>query len=132
MDTLALIPGGCACGDVKYEIRGAPIELVHCDCASCRRASGGEPVTLLLVDRQDFKWLRGQNRVVTARVTLKNRGAEDEESSDANEFTSTCRRCGSDLPRVHQYLPVVLVPTTSLDGDARAIASRPEASNLQV
>ena len=131
MDTSALIHGGCACGAAKFEIHGAPIELVHCECASCRRASGAESVTLLLVERDNFRWLRGQSRVVITRQPPKKRGVEDEESSDANEFTASCRRCGSDLPRVHQDLPVVLVPATSLDGDARSIASKPEASSLQ-
>jgi hypothetical protein len=117
---------------VKYEIRGTPIELIHCDCADCRRASGAEAVTLLLVERADFHWVRGERGVLKTRRIPKHKGVEDEESNDANEFTASCRRCGSHLPRVHQQLPVVLVPATSLDGDARSIASKPEASSLPV
>ena len=37
--------GGCLCGRVRYACLGAPRWVVHCHCASCRRASGGVVAT---------------------------------------------------------------------------------------
>jgi hypothetical protein len=45
------------------------------------------------------------------------------EGRDAS--TVVCRRCGSELPRVHSKLPVVLVPAESLES-----ACRPEPDLL--
>ena len=33
--------GGCLCGAVRYEVRGAPERVGLCHCADCRKASGG-------------------------------------------------------------------------------------------
>jgi len=34
------ITGGCACGGVRYEVRGPLREVVACHCVQCRRTSG--------------------------------------------------------------------------------------------
>ena len=36
----ALITGGCLCGAIRYQARGAPTTMGHCYCADCRKASG--------------------------------------------------------------------------------------------
>lgn len=36
---VATITGGCLCGQVRYEARGAPTMMGHCYCADCRKAS---------------------------------------------------------------------------------------------
>ena len=35
------ITGGCLCGALRYEARGAPTFSGFCFCADCRKASGG-------------------------------------------------------------------------------------------
>ena len=35
-----VITGGCACGGVRYEVRGRLRDVITCHCAQCRRTSG--------------------------------------------------------------------------------------------
>ena len=35
-----VIQGGCACGGVRYEVRGALRPIIACHCVQCRRTSG--------------------------------------------------------------------------------------------
>lgn len=32
--------GGCACGAVRYTVKGAPLAMVECQCRQCQRESG--------------------------------------------------------------------------------------------
>jgi len=34
------LTGGCLCGALRYEARGAPQFMGHCYCSDCRKASG--------------------------------------------------------------------------------------------
>lgn len=40
MDEHRIRQGGCLCGAVRYEVRGAPIKSGVCHCADCRKATG--------------------------------------------------------------------------------------------
>jgi hypothetical protein len=35
-----VITGGCACGAVRYEVRGRLRDIIACHCRQCRRTSG--------------------------------------------------------------------------------------------
>jgi hypothetical protein len=37
---MTTITGGCLCGQLRYEARGAPDGMGFCYCADCRKASG--------------------------------------------------------------------------------------------
>jgi hypothetical protein len=37
---MKVIQGGCACGGVRYEVRGALRPIIACHCVQCRRSSG--------------------------------------------------------------------------------------------
>jgi hypothetical protein len=47
--------GGCACGQVKYEIAGEPTRMVNCHCRDCQRASGSAYAAILGFERAAMK-----------------------------------------------------------------------------
>jgi len=104
------LQGHCVCGEVEFEIRGVPIDWIQCACARCRGAGNSEYGSVLIVDRADFQWLRGESYV-----------AEPRELEASHSSSASCRRCGSDLPRVLQDLPVVVVPADSLASEPAGI-----------
>jgi hypothetical protein len=42
--------GGCLCGAVRFTIAAAPLGVVHCHCAMCRKHSGAAFLTYALFD----------------------------------------------------------------------------------
>ena len=46
---MAVLTGRCLCGAVRYEYEGAPPEVFHCHCESCRRHASS-PITAFLVN----------------------------------------------------------------------------------
>jgi hypothetical protein len=50
MDTSepSIYTGGCLCGALRYEVRGAPDSQGLCFCADCRKASGSAFIPFLL------------------------------------------------------------------------------------
>ncbi len=76
--------GGCQCGDIRYEIRGEPVDLYVCHCRECQKQSSSAFGISLLVKSSDLVLLRGAPKVWTRPATLGG-------SLDC-EF---CPRCGS-------------------------------------
>jgi hypothetical protein len=52
--------GGCLCGAVRYAARAAPLRVVSCHCATCRRASGAAFLTFVHFPAGAFAWTRGE------------------------------------------------------------------------
>lgn len=100
------ICGSCLCGDVAYRISGPPLRMVNCHCENCRRARSAAYASNLFVRAKDFRWIRGEERVVSYRLP-----------GTPSFATAFCRRCGSDLPRVAKGEAVVVVPAGTLDSD---------------
>jgi hypothetical protein len=108
-----MLHGSCLCGDVAFEIHGAPLRMVNCHCEACRRAASAAYASNLFVAARLFCWIRGESQVVSYRLP-----------GTPSFATAFCRRCGSDLPRVSRGEAVVIVPAGALDGDP---AIRPDA-----
>ena len=57
------LTGGCQCGDIRYEIRGEPVDLYVCHCRECRKQSSSAFGISVLVRAADFILLSGAPRV---------------------------------------------------------------------
>lgn len=82
MSETSIFTGGCLCGAVRYEARGAPLGVNHCHCTQCQRVSGAAMLTWATWPRASVKMLGG--------------AAADYESSPG-VMRSFCARCGSTL-----------------------------------
>lgn len=61
--------GGCFCGAVAIEARGAPIDMGYCHCDSCRSYSGA-PVTAFTLWRADMvKVIKGEEHLARFNKT---------------------------------------------------------------
>jgi len=98
--------GSCLCGDVAFEIEGAPMTMQSCHCQRCRRSKGAAHATNAFYKATQFRWLRGEHRVATYKLP--------EAQRSANSF---CRRCGSVMPRVSLEHNIAVVAAGSLDTD---------------
>lgn len=58
-----LATGGCLCGNVRYEARGAPLSVIWCHCTSCRRHAGAPAVALAGYRRDQLRYTSGAPRV---------------------------------------------------------------------
>ena len=54
--------GHCACGAVTYGFDTDPTFIANCHCTDCKRASGGEMATFVVVSAADFTLLSGHTK----------------------------------------------------------------------
>ena len=61
--------GGCPCGAVRYEVRGALRPVVNCHCTLCRRTSGhfaaftaARSEDLVLIESEGLRWYQASAR----------------------------------------------------------------------
>jgi hypothetical protein len=104
-----MIRGSCFCGGVRFEFPRAigPFELCH--CSRCRKASGSAFFAWLLVKREDFKLVQGQEQIKTFEAPVL--------EAPPAYCTNFCRSCGSPVPNPLKELPYVEVPAGLLDDD---------------
>ena len=51
------------CGKVRYEIRGAPRVTYYCHCGKCRKQSGSSFATNVIVLKEDFFIVAGEDAI---------------------------------------------------------------------
>lgn len=100
----SVLTGGCLCGAIRYEARGAPLHRTVCHCSICRRAAGAPMVAWFTVKPADFAFTAG--RPISYRSSAKAR-------------RSFCPVCGTQLTFKMDALDEIDVTACSLD--------RPEA-----
>lgn len=77
--------GSCLCGARRYEIDGALDGVWMCHCSLCRKATGSVGNAILIVPKDRFRWLSGENHGETFALRPT--------------YTITrCKTCGTPLP----------------------------------
>ena len=77
--------GSCLCGARRYEIEGEIDGVWMCHCSLCRKASGSVGNAILILPRERFRWLSGEEHGATYALRPS--------------YTITrCKTCGSPLP----------------------------------
>jgi hypothetical protein len=102
-----MIRGSCLCGEVRYQLEGAPQFINHCHCSMCRKVHGAAFGSFLHADGRGFHWTAGEQRVKTY------------ESSPGN-LRAFCTNCGSNVPVVEhdeEEGPHAIIPAGGLDDD---------------
>lgn len=98
--------GSCLCGDIGYEITGAPTRMMMCHCSRCRLSRAAAHATNVFYKLDQFRWVRGAALVSEYKVP------------DARFYTAAfCSRCGGKVPRLDAERGIVVVPAGSLDTD---------------
>jgi hypothetical protein len=98
-----VLAGGCLCGAIRYEVRGAPSQQTVCHCSICRRSTGAPMVGWFSVGLEGFAITRGQ----PARYR-----------SSARALRSHCPACGTQLTFQYDGLAQIDVSICSLDDPA--------------
>jgi hypothetical protein len=57
--------GGCACGQVRYRLRSAPMFVHCCHCKDCQRQTGSAFVLNALIETDRIEVLSGQTTLFT-------------------------------------------------------------------
>ena len=67
---MKVITGGCACGGVRYEVRGPLRDVIACHCVQCRKQSGhyfastNVPRALLAITgEENLSWYKSSTKV---------------------------------------------------------------------
>ena len=100
-----MIQGTCLCGAVAYEASNS-VDFRNCHCSRCRKARGSDYAANMFVRPEDFRWLRGEARVVVYKLPNTQRFG--------NSF---CPTCGSSMPRKVPTRDLIMIPAGSIDGD---------------
>ena len=104
-----MLEGGCLCGAIRYRIRVAPTDVVHCHCSMCRRASGAPAVTWATVASADFAIVKG---------------APKRYVSSARASRQFCAECGAQLTFQYNDRPDEIDVTVATLDDPAAVPPR--------
>ena len=86
MQKMMTLKGGCLCGAVQYEWRGASASASYCHCPDCRKATGGPYTVGVGVDAAGLTVCSGKTKGYTSIADSGNR--------ITRQF---CPECGSPL-----------------------------------
>lgn len=93
--------GKCLCGAVEFQLEEPVPSLYQCHCSLCRKLSGSASDTAMFVERSQFRWVRGLDKVSSYRTATGYR----------SDF---CSGCGSTVPHLmgnttHFWVPAGLI-----------------------
>ncbi len=95
--------GRCLCGTYRFELVGAVAGVGQCHCSQCRKVTGSNGCSMVIVPKEQFRW--------TAE------GAEPPRFSLPSGWSALrCETCGSPLPDSHDEKRV-WVPAGLMEDD---------------
>lgn len=104
--------GGCLCGSVRFEIRGAVRTIVYCHCSQCRKAQGSAFATNGIVNADEFEIVAGIDALTAYEST-------------PGQIKYFCATCGSPIMSTNMSRPTqVRVRLGTIES---AIVERPGA-----
>jgi len=78
--------GQCNCGEIAFEVLTQISEVYFCHCSICRSSTGSSGIGVVVVNNDDFRWVKGQDLVKTW-------------TKPKHDWqTSFCTECGSTMP----------------------------------
>lgn len=103
MTTFQTFTGSCLCGGVHYRIESRLKKHFFCHCEQCRKLTGSEFASNLLLAPVEVTWLKGEALVKRF-------------DSPGRSFTKVfCCECGSGLPFLNVSGTTLFIPAGSLD-----------------
>lgn len=99
------------CGAVVYEVDRLDMPILHCHCATCRKAHSAPFAPTAGVYREHFRWLRGEGKLSSYE-------------SSPGKLRYFCSFCGSHLVAIRASQPHVVLRVATLDEDPH---DRPQA-----
>lgn len=91
--------GSCLCRALTYEIEGEFEGVWFCHCSNCRKATGSAGNAILIVKRERFHWLTGEDH----RTTYELRPTYS---------ITRCKTCGTPLPAEEDETNIYLTAGT--------------------
>ncbi|KAF9876506.1 glutathione-dependent formaldehyde-activating [Colletotrichum karsti] len=64
------LEGGCACGNIRYALKAAPLVVHCCHCTSCQRESGTAFAVNAVVESEEVELLPGRTTTLQPLVTF--------------------------------------------------------------
>jgi hypothetical protein len=92
-----IYPGGCQCGQIRYEIHSEPLTFYVCHCRECQKQSASAFGLSLTVPREAVRVIQGQPKTWT-------RDAD----SGRSVTCSFCPNCGTRLFHDRTHNPATL------------------------
>ena len=114
------LQGSCLCRTVAYEADSLGGPIVHCHCATCRKAHAAAYASTVRVERPHFRIVRGQDKLTA-------------HESSPGKFRHFCSVCGSHVVAERPAQTHILVERGArYSGVSRdADVSRPSPPNLR-
>jgi len=77
--------GSCLCGARAYEIEGDIGGVWVCHCSLCRKVTGSNGISILIVPKTQFRWVAGEDHGATFELR-------------PSYSVTRCKTCGTSLP----------------------------------
>ena len=93
--------GGCMCGEIRFEVKSAPINSCVCYCVYCRHSAGAISLAWLTLKLEDFVYTHGSPSTY---------------ASSPGVVRTFCPKCGTSLTYAHaDHKDEIEVTTGSMD-----------------